>query len=344
MADPILEIHPDFASNAYRIVREALMANFQEDVDQAIEHITSAWDAEHQLRIKAWNLEREAEVAEVERARAEQRQREEDQRRLDEAEAEKERKEAEKKKPKINDFDKSLPPPGIVAPRPSQYALHKISSFEYVELWYFSLEGCTEASRNNKSQADDAFGLSSSHNVLTLRPVASVKASRFACADHDLSFSDFQQAKNVFLEHIKCAPWPDKHVDALAEFFWNLENHPIRTTKNGNLIALHYASRIHRRWHDDLKSNTGSAFNIALISEVLMNRIAFEISTSLQANATRKVSPFPSPTFPRTDDIPLPLHMLTRPHASHPQPPPCSLLVVHHHPLWSLTTIPLQHI
>ncbi|KAG6375961.1 hypothetical protein JVT61DRAFT_2839 [Boletus reticuloceps] len=292
MADPMLEIHPDFASNAYRIVREALMANLQENVDQAIECLTSAWDVEHQLHIKAWNLEREAEVAEAERTRTEQRQREEDQRRLDDAEAEKERKEAEKKKPKINDFNKSLSPPGIIAPRPSQYALHKVSSFEYIELWYFSLEGCAEASRNNKSQADDAFGLSNSHNVLTLHPVASVKASRFARADHNLSFNDFLQAKNIFLEHIKCAPWPGKHVDALAEFFWNLENHPICVTENGDLIALHYASRVCRRWHDDLKNNTGNAFNIALISDVLMNRIAFEISTSLQANATHKVSPF----------------------------------------------------
>ena len=61
--------------------------------------------------------------------------------------------------------------------------------------------------------------------------------------------------------------WPSKHVNALAKFFWNLENHPIRHNENGDRIALLYASRIRRQWHDDLKINNGSAFNIALISE-----------------------------------------------------------------------------
>ncbi|KAG6381468.1 hypothetical protein JVT61DRAFT_41 [Boletus reticuloceps] len=57
MANPMLEIHPDFISNTYRMVQEALMPNFQEDVNQATEHLSSTWDADHQLQVEGWNLE-----------------------------------------------------------------------------------------------------------------------------------------------------------------------------------------------------------------------------------------------------------------------------------------------
>ena len=294
MIDPALEVRPDFASNAYRMVREALMANFNEDVDEAIHRLTIAWNDEHEQHIEAWNVEREAEALEAERNNLERIEREDEQRRADEAEAEKEKREAEKKKPKINDFNENQPPPSIISPRASQYALQKIANFEYVELWYFSPEGYADVSCNNKSNVDDTFGITNSHSVLTLRPVASVQASRFARSDHDLNFGDFLQAKNAFLCLIK-PRWPEKHVNALAIFFWNLENHPIRDNENGDRIALLYASRIRRQWHDDLKNGTGS-FNISLINNMLMSTTAFEVNSSIQAAATRKVSKITYPT------------------------------------------------
>ena len=182
---------------------------------------------EHNLRVKAWNLQREAEVQEAQQAQQEQRERDEVQRRIEEAEAEKERKDPKKKKPKISDFNKRRPPPSTIDPRLSQYAIQKITTPNFIELWYFSLEGCTDTVCNQKSQADDAFGLTNSHNVLTLHPLTTVKASRLACYDHDLSFSEMLQAKNLFLRQIKQHAWPSKHINALTEFFWNLENHPI---------------------------------------------------------------------------------------------------------------------
>ncbi|KAF8546504.1 hypothetical protein OG21DRAFT_1580388 [Imleria badia] len=257
MADPTLEVHPDFASNAYCIVREALMGSFNENAEQSIDRLNTTWDAEHDTHVEAWNLQREAE----------QRERDEEQERLKEAKAEKERKDAEKKKPKISDFNERRAPPSTIDPRPSQYAIQKISTFDFVELWYFSPEGCSDTICNQKSQADDAFGLTNSHDILTLCPIAAVKASRLARFDHDLSFSEMLQAKNLFLCQIKQHVWPSKHINALAEFFWNLENHPIRNNENGDTITLTYASHIRRQWHDDLKNNVGDAFNIVLINE-----------------------------------------------------------------------------
>lgn len=287
------------------MVHEALIDNFHKDVNQTIDRLVSAWNAEHQQCVEAWNIEHDAEARLVEWAQAEQRQWNEEQAeqwqwneeqaQLEEAEVEKEHKDAEKKKPKIDDFNENRPAFSIITPCPSQYAIQKIAAFDFVELWYSFLEGCTKAARCHKSQADDAFSVTNTNDILTLRPIASVKASRNACADYDFSFSEFLQAKNSFLQHLKQASWPNKHINALAEFFWHLENHLIWVNENSDLIALHYASRIHCQWHDNLKANTDSAFNISLINNVLINSIAFKIDSSIQTKVTCKVSPPPPP-------------------------------------------------
>jgi len=331
MADLNLEIRPDFAANPYRTIREAIMDTFSGEVAQAVECLNTAWDDNHNSRVEAWNLQQEAEQREAQHLQQEQRDLEEQERQQAEEESERERREAKKKKPKINNFNENRAPPIVIVPRPSQYVIQKISAFNFVELWYFSPEGCSEAAKNHHSQADDSFGLTSSNNILTLHPVVSVRASRLACANHNLSFSEFLRAKNSFLHHIKQVSWPNKHINTLAEFFWNLENHPIRTNENSDTIALLYAVRIHRQWHDDLKSNSGTTFNIAIISDALLTSIAFELNMNCQAKTSRKVhSPFFIPTtvpcsplsFPLLPHLPLPTyHFLSLPPArcrSHP--------------------------
>ncbi|KIK95660.1 hypothetical protein PAXRUDRAFT_140147, partial [Paxillus rubicundulus Ve08.2h10] len=92
-------------------------------------------------------------------------------------EAECEHKEVEKKKPKMNNFNKATPIFNIIVPCPFQYALQKLSTFDYIDLWYFSPPGCLEASKFNRSNTDDAFYVFKIGNVLTLCSIASVKVS-----------------------------------------------------------------------------------------------------------------------------------------------------------------------
>jgi hypothetical protein len=191
MADPNLEVRPDFTSEPYEGIRHVMSEATGEMHQQAATRLAEAWDVEHHVHIDAWNRQQEEECQVEEREQEEERNRQEDQCCINEAEAEKECKEAEKKKPKINDFDADLPPPSVIIPRPSQYAIQKQSSFEFVEMWYFSPEGCAEATRHHRSQADDTFGLTASNDVLTIRPVTSIKASKNAQLDHDLTFSEF---------------------------------------------------------------------------------------------------------------------------------------------------------
>ena len=93
---------------------------------------------------------------------------EEETERLADEEAEHEKQYAKKKKPKMNGFEPGMAVASVLVPCSSQYTLQKLNTFDYIKLWYFSPEGCADATHNNRSQAND---------ILTIHSVASVRAS-----------------------------------------------------------------------------------------------------------------------------------------------------------------------
>jgi len=50
----------------------------------------------------------------------------------------------ERKKPKLPDFEVDMSPPDFLCKRAAQYARKKLNNFEYIELWYFTPDGCTD--------------------------------------------------------------------------------------------------------------------------------------------------------------------------------------------------------
>ena len=220
----------------------------------------------------------------------------------------------DKKKLSIRDFEEDAPPPNVIACHPFQYALQKIVIFEYVELWYFTREGCFEASRLAHSQADDAFGIALTNEILTLRPVALVKASKNTKADHELLLVKMLQAQTSYLEHIKEASWPEKHVAALFKFFWNLESHPFHLSmRHRDCILAMYAAKIRRHWHNKLKLD--NVFNLTIINENLLQHIVVEVNDTMLGKVSNitLVSKISAPTH---KCLPLPLpHPHPTPHA-----------------------------
>ncbi|KIK43865.1 hypothetical protein CY34DRAFT_23364 [Suillus luteus UH-Slu-Lm8-n1] len=195
--NPNLKMVPDFASNLYAGIQE-------------------------EARV----------LAEVERAQTVQENEECTQW---EAEAEREWLEAERKKLKMNSFEHASSVGDYLTPLPTQYAIQKLTNFEFVELWYFSPEGCKDALKSSRS----------------------------------LSFSIFLRAKNLFLIQISKAKWPQPNIDALSMFFWHLKNHLIRNHSDiRDMVILTYASRICQDWHNHLKRDEG--FNIGNINENLI--------------------------------------------------------------------------
>ncbi|KAF8833212.1 hypothetical protein BDN67DRAFT_1059011 [Paxillus ammoniavirescens] len=308
MADPNLEAPPNYTGPEFDIICEGLRRGYNESDQQAIECLLTAWQADRATRIVAWNAQRDVEARAAAEAEEMRRLREEEEELLINKEAERKWKEAEKKKPRMNTFAPGSSVADVLIHPPSQYALQKLTTFDYVEMWYFSLAGRLDASKyHDRSQVDDTFGISKIDDMLTVRPIASVKASRNVLPDHELTFPEFLSAKNCFLNHAKKANWPTTNLDALAKFFWFLEIHPSVQLPLGEKIILTYASRVRLDWHRELKAGRG--YDISVINGRLLDTITRDIeghdNDRVKSKASNSVHPLPplvSPCF-----FPLPL-------------------------------------
>ncbi|KAG1801281.1 uncharacterized protein BJ212DRAFT_1450074 [Suillus subaureus] len=245
-SDLVLDIQPDFSSPTFE--------GTQMTHEEVANELATAWEQDCDLRVVAWTRQ--------ECLRLEQ-------------EAEAELHEAEKKKPKINDFKIRAAVGDTLTPCPSQYAIHKLKSFEYVELWYFSPDGYRETADDAKTSADDTFGLTKVEDFIALKPVTSFKASRKAIQDHSLEWCQFDLAKNSFLLYINKLKWPDKHQQALTMFFMNIVSHPSCSEPYGERALLLYAAHVCRDWHNTLILN--NAFDISVFNLTLLKNMGEEV-------------------------------------------------------------------
>ena len=71
---------------------------------------------------------------------------------------------------------------------------------EYVELWYFTTEGCREASKATPTAVDDIFGLLNTDSGLTLQSIRATKASRNAMADEHLTWEQIMTARHTLIQ------------------------------------------------------------------------------------------------------------------------------------------------
>ncbi|KAF8235905.1 hypothetical protein L208DRAFT_1534907, partial [Tricholoma matsutake] len=156
--DPNLKTCPDYGAPKFNIICTALINAGKMNNEQVIQHLTDTWNQQKNCHVEAWNQQLIDDLRDQEELEHQQCQEEDEQRAQREAEEEAERHEAEKKKPKMNGFDVNTMVDDFITPRPATYALHKLESFEYIELWYFTQEGCLDAPKNHHFQTEDALG------------------------------------------------------------------------------------------------------------------------------------------------------------------------------------------
>ena len=274
--NPHLEIIPDHAGPHYVVLRDALTHNGMTP-EEAIQALDDSWTQNHTARVQAWDQQ----VAEDEAAAAA----------VDPAQQDpqvppdlplpgEERAEGEKKKLKMKDFDEATTVGNYIAPRPAQYALRRVEDFEYVELWYFTPEGCSDATQLQLAQHDDTFGLTKVDDVVALKSISSLKASRNVIPDTELSFRQVSMAKNTFIPLMTKYAWTEKAINAFAQLFTQLELHPLRQREFGERALITYQARVRREWHDQLR--LGSAFNIGILNEDLLQSIYRELLDKAQ--------------------------------------------------------------
>ncbi|KIK72774.1 hypothetical protein PAXRUDRAFT_21595 [Paxillus rubicundulus Ve08.2h10] len=169
MADPNLETVHNYTRPEFEIIREGLRCGYHEDDQQVIKCLLSAWKANRTSRIAVWNAWKEADTCTVKEAEEIHKACEEEEEAAANEEADCEQREAENKKLNMNTFTPGLTITDILIHPPSQYVLQKLSTFDYVELWYFSFTSHLDAAKyHNKSQADDTFGITRVNDLLSL--------------------------------------------------------------------------------------------------------------------------------------------------------------------------------
>jgi hypothetical protein len=170
---------PDFNSLVYQAIQDLIVIQVPNTIPaQAAECLQAVYVVNRQTHIAAWDtqiqLEQEAEALCVQQFRVEEEVRAAEQEALVGAE----RKELKKKKPKINDLNENCMADSVIIPCPSPFAINKLKSFEYVELSYFTPEGCISTAEENKAAAEEAFSITKVDSFMALKPFASFKASK----------------------------------------------------------------------------------------------------------------------------------------------------------------------
>ncbi|KAG2132238.1 hypothetical protein BD769DRAFT_1354866 [Suillus cothurnatus] len=289
-SDLALDIIPYFASATFQGIRDQIIGNTQATHEEVANELIMGWQQDRDIRLAAWNLQVNEDARLAAEAAHTEHERREQERLLLEQEAEIEHCEAEKKKPKINDFKTGASVGNTLAHRPSQYAIHKLKSFEYVELWYFSPDGCREAADKAKSSADGTFGFTKVDDFVALKTVASFRPSRKVIQDHGLEWRQFNMVKNSFLVYINKLNWPEKHQRALTMFFMNIVSNPQQAEPFGERVLLLYAAHVRRDWHDTLTLD--NAFDISVFNFTLLKNLAEEVwnKTKLESLAEVRTS------------------------------------------------------
>jgi hypothetical protein len=148
------------------------------------------------------------------------------------------------KKPKVVKWDENSQVGNAIIDRPSQYAIHRLKSFEYIPLWYFCQEGCRDATEDVAATGSEALGLTKTVSGLAFLLAAVGRLSKRALQDHELTWSQFDLAYTSFITHIQTYKWPEHYADALINFFGNLVTHPLRREDQGHKVLLLYASQV----------------------------------------------------------------------------------------------------
>ena len=288
--DPNLELIPDHAGPHYDVLRDALIHNGM-TLEQAVQALNVSWAQNHAARIQAWDQQVENDVAAAAALAQQQQQQEQQDQHAppDPPLPAEERAEGEKKKLKMRDFDEATTVGNYIAPRPAQYALRRVEDFDYVELWYFTPEGCSDATQLQLTLHDDTFGLTKVDDLVALKSISSLKASKNVVPDAELSFRQVSMAKNAFIPLMTKYQWSEKAINAFAQLFTQLELHPLRQREFGERALITYQARVRREWHDQLK--LGSAFNIGILNEDLLQAIYRELLDKAQLQSLSEVSP-----------------------------------------------------
>ncbi|SJL10206.1 uncharacterized protein ARMOST_13590 [Armillaria ostoyae] len=249
--NPHLAECPDFASEDFTFIREAIESANHLSPEDTVTQLTENWTLRNAKERDIWNAQ-----------------------------------EKDKKRPKLGNFDEKLTVDKEAIPILHPYAQKQLTDFKYCPLWYFTKMAATEASGLVTSLAPETVNLlqDTASGSLSFQASSTVKPSKNALPDKELSWSQFSYAFSWFLRAIETANWPTKTVHMFATMFLNITIHVFCQRSNGDKTLLVYADETRRQWHRDVEEG-----NVAPNLGQIVNDRLENISNDLHDKA--RVSP-----------------------------------------------------
>ncbi|KAM6501608.1 hypothetical protein JOM56_001585 [Amanita muscaria] len=276
--DPNRAKTPDYTSEGFAPLRAALTTG-DRTAEEAVQFLTDTWRDDINRKKLQWAQQLEEERLAEEARRHEQEEGREPEGQngrnppLDEQNGQP--RSTAPSKPKLNALATGVTISDIRVPRPSSYALKRLEKYDYVDLWYFTEEGCEDAMRFNQSTASDTYTLAKLEDTVSLRPINAAKASRNAISDEKLTWRQMSIAKTSLLYYMTELGWDVAYVRALATFYVALESHPRRRQgTNGDRILILYQAEARREWFQQLtQERIQTVFDISIINKERLRRI-----------------------------------------------------------------------
>lgn len=265
--DPNLAIPPNFEAAEHAQARAQLTSETTNE-QQAAEILENLWHIQNESDKRRWAAKIREEAQEAE---AERRQAEEAQALLTQQEAAilEERKKNKSKYAPIRNAD--VPSNPVILP--CQYAVRKMKSGDYCELFYFTNSGLEEASRNTFTADEDALVmLPTADGMHKWIPAGAARDPKVQIAkDENLTWEQFNEAAPRMIVLMKENDWPDDRIDMHVSFWSALQNHRWRhdfdTHKQRALLL--YQAQQRRHWH--LSIGSSNSWSLARINQELLD-------------------------------------------------------------------------
>ncbi|KAJ7072471.1 hypothetical protein C8F01DRAFT_920589, partial [Mycena amicta] len=173
-----------------------------------------------------------------------------------------------------------------------------LKQMSYCGLYAFSPEGLREARNAVLSSANDDLSaihiVSNADNQLAFQMGPASSGNKNVRCDEALTWTEFTLASPRYLREISLVGWKKEHVEALTQFFYLVEHHPLREedAEHGAKILLIYQDCVRYEWFQAL--STDRSFNIGIMNEDLLKKYADEYFRKLQLETVNRCALPPS--------------------------------------------------
>ena len=278
-SNPHEAVVPDFASEEHADGRAAIMGRGFNN-SQAAAALRQLWLIINVKAQQEWDraLAAEEERAEVNRQLAEVAELLLCQQAL----AEKEAATTDDKKKHQNKF---VPVPNAkvpleLVPLPAKYVLKQMEMSGYVELYYFTNKGISEAEEVATAAGNGSLvwklGNDGSHSLVKASTgKRGLKNDPFP--DEKLTWEQFFEATPCMIKSMVRFQWPEDHVDMFRKLWLGMQKHQFRTSTDmfSKEALLVYQAKQRRLWHHTIGTLFG--FSLTEIEEELLKRTRDEL-------------------------------------------------------------------